>query len=140
MTYYQTEEELDMYINFENYDLNEFTIIDGYYGGVPASLIIPNEIGVKFTQTNKIFRSSIWSKQGELLSASFPKFTNFGENPENFPVPSTLLNTNILDKIDGSTHIFDFIKIRCSLEFSITLMEKPRSRLPIKVRHIIKRS
>ncbi len=31
-----------------------------------------------------------------------PKFTNWGENPEAFPVPQSLKNTTVVEKIDGS--------------------------------------
>lgn len=51
---------------------------------------------------NKIFRSSIWNNNGELVSASFPKFMNWGENSLNFPVPKSLDNCTIVDKLDGS--------------------------------------
>jgi hypothetical protein len=97
-----------MKIDFNDYDLSNFTIKDGLFCGIPAKLII-GEILVKFTQETKIFRSSIWSLDGELLSASFPKFVNFGENPEHFPVPENLDNAVIVDKIDGSTAIFDYV-------------------------------
>ena len=98
-----------MKISFSDYDFTDFIIKEGIFCGIPAKLIIPNDITVKFTQKNKIFRSSIWDLDGNLLSASFAKFTNFGENPDNFPVPTSLDNTNILTKIDGSTLIIDYV-------------------------------
>jgi hypothetical protein len=42
---------------------------------------------------------------GEVISASFPKFTNWGENPDHFPVPNSLKNATIVEKLDGSTLI-----------------------------------
>ena len=36
------------------------------------------------------------------MSAGFSKFTNWGENPDNFPVPNSLKNTTIVEKLDGS--------------------------------------
>jgi hypothetical protein len=98
-----------MKINFLDYDTNEFLIKDGIFCGIPSKLIQPNHVGVKFTQKNKIFRSSIWSTDGCLLSGGFYKFVNFLENPENFPVPSSLNGCKIVDKIDGSLAIIDYI-------------------------------
>jgi hypothetical protein len=40
--------------------------------------------------------------EGEVISAGFPKFTNWGENPDNFPVPNSLRNCTIMEKLDGS--------------------------------------
>lgn len=60
-------------------------------------------MGAKWTQDNKHFRSSVWNYDGELISASFSKFVNWGENPENFPVPESLKNTTVVEKLDGST-------------------------------------
>ena len=70
-----------MHINFADYDLTEFAIKEGVFGGIWSKLITPIHIGTKFTQKNKIFRSSIWSTDGELISAGLPKFVNFSENP-----------------------------------------------------------
>jgi hypothetical protein len=96
-------------INFNSIDLKQFNIKEGIFCDENAILITPDLAGVDWTQDNKIFRSSIWSKNGKLLSASFPKFTNFGENPQNFPVPElNKHNYQIINKIDGSTAIIDF--------------------------------
>jgi hypothetical protein len=69
---------------------------------VIVTLVQPNHIGAKWTQENKHFRSSVWSYDGTLISASFPKFVNWGENPQEFPVPQSLNKCTILDKLDGS--------------------------------------
>lgn len=82
--------------------------------GISARLITP-KIGCKWTQTNKIFRSSIWDLEGNLLSASFPRFSNLGETPEVFPPPKSLINTQIVSKIDGSAAIFDVINNKISV-------------------------
>lgn len=116
-----------MKINFEDYDFSEFIIRDGLLCGIPAKLIIPNHIGTKFTQRNKIFRSSIWDLDGNLLSASLPKFVNFGENPENFPLPLSIDNCSFVDKIDGSLTCISYINNQVSMRtrgtFSIDTME-----------------
>ncbi len=98
-----------MKINFSDYDLTDFSVKEGEFCGIPAKLITPKDITVKFNQKNKIFRSSVWSLDGELLSASFPRFPNFGESPEEFPTPESLDGATVVDKIDGSTVIFDYV-------------------------------
>ena len=98
-----------MQINFEDYDFTDFILKDGIFCDIPATLITPNHIGAKFTQKNRIFRSSIWDKNGIALSSSFFKFTNWGENPDNFPIPASLDGCKIIDKIDGSTCIIDYV-------------------------------
>lgn len=98
-----------MKINFTDYDLENFLVKPGIFCGISAMLIQPQFIGTKFSQKNKIFRSSIWDLDGNLISASFPKFVNFGENPENFPIPDNLNNSNIMLKVDGSCAIWDYV-------------------------------
>ena len=70
--------------------------------GEACWLVQPVHIGVKWTQENKIFRSSVWDMDGNPISLSFFKFTNWGENPEHFPTPENLNNCEALAKIDGS--------------------------------------
>ena len=98
-----------MKINFKDYDLTNFLIKEGELCGVTSRLIQPNHIGTKFSQHNKIFRSSIWTPDGELLSASYYKFVNFGENPTEFPVPTDIKGWSFVDKIDGSCVIVDYV-------------------------------
>lgn len=98
-----------MRINFNDYDLNEFHLIDGIFCFHPAKLIIPNDLGCNFTQKNSIFRSSIWDLDGNLLSASMKKFTNWLERPAEFPIPIDLNKCNLYNKIDGSTYIVDYV-------------------------------
>lgn len=89
--------------------------VEGVFCGIPAVLITPPHIGFKFNQKTKIFRSSIWDMNGNLLSASFPKFVNFLENPDNFPVPTSLNGCNIVTKMDGSTLICDWVNNQFSM-------------------------
>jgi hypothetical protein len=65
-------------------------------------LIQPQNIGINWTQETKIFRSSVWDNDGNLVSAGFPKFTNWGEKPEVFPVPKSLKGATVMEKLDGS--------------------------------------
>lgn len=100
-------------INFSDYDLTGFNIKEGLFCGIPAKLITPNDITVKFTQKTKIFRSSIWDLDGNLLSGSFYKFSNLFENPENFPFHNDG-DKIFVEKIDGSTNCIDFVNNQIS--------------------------
>jgi hypothetical protein len=73
--------------------------------GEIVHLIQPKNIGTKWTQDNKHMRSVVVNYEGEVISASFPKFTNYGENPEHFPVPNSLKHCTVVEKLDGSTLI-----------------------------------
>ena len=91
-----------MKIDLNNIDQSEFLVHTHVLNGETVYLVQPAFIGAKWTQANKHFRSSVWNDEGELVSAGFPKFVNWGENPENFPVPESLKNTTVVEKIDGS--------------------------------------
>jgi hypothetical protein len=91
-----------MKINLQDIDLTQFMVHQHVVNGAVLSLVQPNHIGCKWTQANKHFRSSLWDTDGELVSAGFPKFTNWGENPDNFPVPKSLVGTTVVEKLDGS--------------------------------------
>jgi len=91
-----------MKIDLNAIDQTQFMMHPHIMFGETLWLVQPNHIGAKFTQANKIFRSSVWNDQGELVSAGFPKFTNWGENPENFPVPTSLKDCHVIEKLDGS--------------------------------------
>lgn len=61
---------------------------------------------VVWTEENIIFRSSVWNSEGELISASFPKFFNWDENPDLFPSPKRIEDLDaVIEKVDGSTLI-----------------------------------
>lgn len=86
--------------DIEQFLLKECTIADE-----SCILITSRGLSVKWNEQNKYFRSSIWRKSdGELISAGFRKFVNYGEAPEFEPLPS---NTNIeaIRKLDGSLMI-----------------------------------
>lgn len=91
-----------MKINLQDIDQSQFMVHPHVIGGQTVYLVQPQHIGAKFTQANKHFRSSVWDYEGNLVSAGFPKFTNWGENPDNFPVPTSLKNTTVVEKLDGS--------------------------------------
>lgn len=61
--------------------------------------------GTIWADDNLIFRSSAWTKEGELVSPSFKKFFNWDEKPEIEPKPHSMKGCNCIEKIDGSTLI-----------------------------------
>lgn len=104
-----------MRIDFNDYNIDTFNKKEVVFCGIDAFLITPENIKSKFTQHNKILRSSIWTKKGVLLSASFPKFKNAGEDPENFPMPESLEDCKVIVKEDGSTMIVDYVNDQLSM-------------------------
>ncbi len=91
-----------MKIDLDNIDQTQFMFHEHMLNGEMIYLIQPQHMGCAWTQDNKHFRSSVWNANGELVSAGFPKFTNWGEKPEHFPVPSSLKDAVVTEKIDGS--------------------------------------
>ncbi len=91
-----------MKISLDQIDRTQFMVHEHILNGELIYLIQPQHFGVNWDQQNKIFRSSLWNSKGELVSAGFPKFTNWGEKPEQFPVPTSLKNATVVEKVDGS--------------------------------------
>jgi len=91
----------------KTFDLNNlveqgFVVKPGTIAGVEVYLVGPKDFSVEWNENNIIYRSSMWTKDGHLISASYKKFFNFGEQPILSPVPESLKNCNIIEKIDGS--------------------------------------
>lgn len=83
-------------------DLSQFNIKDVTVAGDDCYLITPKDMGVKWTEDNKHFRSSVWRKSDlELVSPLFRKFTNYGEQPGFEPITS-FQGAEIVQKLDGS--------------------------------------
>jgi hypothetical protein len=76
-------------------------------GGEACFLIcLHDPSAVVWTPDNLKFRSSLWNSKGELISASFPKFFNWDEQPHLDPAPKSIDGiTTIMEKLDGSTLI-----------------------------------
>jgi hypothetical protein len=91
-----------MKVDLQSIDLTQFYVNEHVLNGEIVYLVIPKQIGVKWTKETKVFRSSVWDSNGELISAGFSKFTNWGEAPDVFPLPTSLKNATIVEKIDGS--------------------------------------
>lgn len=91
-----------MKIDLESIDTTQFMVHEHILNGEVVYLVQPQHIGAAWNQENKVFRSSVWNSNGELVSAGFPKFTNWGEKPEHFPTPESLKNATVVEKVDGS--------------------------------------
>jgi len=96
-----------MRINLKDVDRSIFHVREHYLNGHKLYLTYPRLLSFEFwTPDNLIFRSSLWNENGELVSASFPKFFNLGERRDLFPIPpSNLEGVNIIEKLDGSALI-----------------------------------
>ncbi len=111
-----------MKIDLKAIDLEQFMVHEHIVNGQVLYLVQPQHIGAKFTQANKHLRSSVWDADGNLVSAAFPKFVNWGENPENFPVPTSLEGCTCVEKIDGSLLVvsryagFDILRTRGTVD------------------------
>lgn len=91
-----------MKIDLQSVNTESFMVHPHIINGEVCQLIQPQHINCKWTKDNIIFRSSVWNSDGELISAGFPKFPNFLEKPDVFPVPTNLKNASITNKLDGS--------------------------------------
>jgi hypothetical protein len=91
-----------MKIDIEKVDLTQFMVHEHSLNGEIVYLIQPQHIGTKWRQDNKHMRSVVVNYAGEVISAGFPKFTNWGENPDHFPVPNSLKHCTVVEKLDGS--------------------------------------
>lgn len=94
-----------MRINITDIDRKNFIVATHLFNNEYVYLVIPQHIGCDWNKDNLHFRSSVWSAEGELISASFPKFFNWGEHPEIQPLPTSLNDAVMPEKLDGSTLI-----------------------------------
>jgi hypothetical protein len=94
-----------MKINIPDIDTSQFYVNQHIMNGQAIYLVNPKQMGAEWTRDNLHFRSSLWDYDGNLISASFKKFFNFGEKPDLSPLPKNLSGTTIVTKMDGSTCI-----------------------------------
>lgn len=95
-----------MKVNLNTVDRENLMVHPHSVGEETVYLIQPQHIGAKWSKDNLHFRSSVWNDQGELISASFPKFFNNGEAPDLYPDPQNHFDSwRAMEKIDGSTLI-----------------------------------
>jgi hypothetical protein len=82
-----------------------------YYLRDNGKLLIFPRMNPEWTKDNLIFRSSMWDEStGELISASYPKFFNWGEKETLAPLPTDLTKCSLVEKIDGSTLAISYHK------------------------------
>lgn len=87
-----------------------FKIYEHSFCNIPSYLIIP-QADAKWTKDNLYFRSMIVDKEyKEVLSVGWPKFFNFGENPNCYPNPENYKDWKIEEKLDGSLVICDCVE------------------------------
>ncbi|MCK9154509.1 MAG: hypothetical protein M0P12_00195 [Paludibacteraceae bacterium] len=79
-----------------------FKLTPCVFAGVDCVLVGPLDIKTKFNEGNKIFRSSIWTLDGDPVSLGFRKFTNYGEAPAFEPFDINDPSMTAVQKIDGS--------------------------------------
>lgn len=91
-----------MYRDLSQLNEEEFRKKQGVFCGEEMTLVYPITTNPFWTKLNSIYRSSIWDKNGKLISPGFKKFMNFGEKPEQFPLPSNYKDASFISKIDGS--------------------------------------
>ena len=87
----------------------DFCLKDCVIADIPCKLVFPIQLAVKWNDDNKIFRSSIWTEDGELVSASWKKFTNLGEQPDFEPLDVDG-KVEYVRKQDGSTLVISRFK------------------------------
>jgi len=95
-----------MKIDLSSINREQFMVHEHQVGGHTVVLVQPVHIGCEWDGVNDIFRSSVWDKDGNLVSASYKKFVNWGEKPHIYPVPTNLAGAHLMEKVDGSTLIF----------------------------------
>ena len=86
-------------------DPSSFNVHEHLIGSERVYLITPVHVGCKWTQENSILRSLVIDTQGNIVSASWKKFVNWGEKPEHFPIPKDITKCELVNKEDGSTLI-----------------------------------
>lgn len=79
----------------------QFNIKECVIAGDECILVTPKDMGVEWTEENKIFRSSIWRKEDMYpVSLGYRKFMNYGEKPDFEPLDFKKITA--VRKIDGS--------------------------------------
>ena len=91
-----------MKINLNDIDADNFTTRLVSIAGEECVLVNPMNFGCDWKPDTLHFRSSIWNSDGELISAGFPKFFNYGEKPLVSEIPTESADFKAITKIDGS--------------------------------------
>jgi len=93
----------------------EFRKIAGEINGIECFLITPAANAPTWTKDNLWDRSRVVGLDGTVLSQSFGKFFNYGEQPELYSDPEDYSDWLIEQKLDGSTCIVDLINDEISI-------------------------
>ena len=91
-----------MKIDLNAIDRESFYVTEHVINGQVCYLVTPQHIGVKWNKDNLHFRSSLWDFDGNPINLSFQKFFNAGEHPDLSPIPFTLKDACVVEKLDGS--------------------------------------
>jgi hypothetical protein len=94
-----------MKINLSEINQEQFWVNEHIVAGESMYLVVPKQIGAEWTATNLHLRSSLWTADGKLVSASFKKFFNMSEKPGLYPNPDKFEDWVVTEKVDGSTLI-----------------------------------
>lgn len=98
-----------MKIDLSKIDRDQFMVHEHVVAGVEVVLVQPVHIGAVWAPETMIFRSSVWDKEGNLISAGLKKFFNDQEKPDLDPLPSSIKGGSLFEKIDGSLLIWTVI-------------------------------
>lgn len=118
-----------MRINFSDYDLSGFDVKPCQIAGNSCRLITAKREGCVYTTENLIFRSSIWTDDGQPVSLGFKKFFNYTEKPDIVADPTNddFTNVQIPMKMDGSLLIISKFhgELICRTRGSISASAQP---------------
>jgi len=89
-------------IQIDNIDKTNFMVHESNFHGETVYLIHPIHFGAKWTKENLIYRSTLVNSDGEIISAGFPKFFNYGEQSDLYPDPAGYNDAFAVEKLDGS--------------------------------------
>lgn len=93
-------------VNIKDINKEDFLITDHYIAGQLCHFVRPKPTYFDWNKHTLHYRSAIYLFNGNLISASYPKFFNLNEKPHIDPFNGELNGTSIIEKLDGSTLIF----------------------------------
>lgn len=90
-------------VSFEDLKDKNFTLRMGKIAGDTVVLIVPR-VNIKWSKNLLFYRSSVWTRTGDLVSAGFKKFFNLHEATGVVPDPTDndVLGGEFIEKLDGS--------------------------------------
>lgn len=101
-----------MKLDLATINRDDFDIVPGRAAGLPVFLVRPRPSKHTWTDADRHLRSLLLADDGEILSSGFPKFHNFGEDPERDAVTAAAIAEGAVlftEKLDGSLIIRDVI-------------------------------